>query len=72
MHSSSKDAACTRLATRQQERANHFSFPPTQRFGSLDSTTAGTRSSNQRRNLERSFGNLLAALGMTSSAQAHA
>lgn len=65
MHSSSKDAACTRLATRQHTRANHFSFPPTQRFGSLDSTTkAFGRSADQHLNLQRSFGNLLDALHM--------
>ena len=57
MHSSSKDAAYT--------RANHFSFPPTQRFGSLDSTTkAFGRSADQHLNLQRSFGNLLDALHM--------
>lgn len=42
---------------------NSFSFPPTQRFGLPDSTTA-TRSSDQKTNLKRSFGNLLNALNM--------
>ena len=48
---------------RQQSlRANHFSFPPTQRFGLLGSTPA--RSSNQRLNLKHSYENLLDALNV--------
>lgn len=58
MHSP-KDAAGT-LSVQPSRRANHFSFPPTQRTGLLDSTIR--RSSNQRVNLERSFLNLLDAL----------
>lgn len=41
------------------QRANHFSFPPTQRSGLLVSTT---RSNSQVVNLQRSLNDLLAAL----------
>ena len=61
MHSS-KGNACARVSRQQPLRANHFSFPPTQRFGLLDSTPA--RSSNQRLNLKRSYENLLNALNV--------
>lgn len=59
MHSP-KDAA---VSSRWQpsRRANHFSFPPTQRKGLLEPTTR-TRSSNQRVNLLRSYNDLLDAL----------
>ncbi len=63
MHSP-KDAA---VSSRWQpsRRANHFSFPPTQRTGLLDSTViAGKRSEDQRVNLDRSFTRLLGALNM--------
>ena len=61
MHSS-KSNACARVSRQQSLRANHFSFPPTQRSGLLDSTPA--RSSNQRLNLKRSYENLLEALNV--------
>ena len=61
MHSS-KSNACTRVSRQQAQRANLFSFPPTQRFGLLDSTPA--RSSNQRLNLKHSYENLLDALNV--------
>lgn len=63
MHSS-KDAACTWSPRQQSQRANHFSFPPTQRFGLLGSTPTSKRSSNQRKNLERSYHKLLDALNV--------
>ena len=72
MHSSS-DAACKCTSLQPSERANQFSFPPTQRFGLLAPTaipsayplSAGSntnRSPNQRVNLQRAFENLLASL----------
>lgn len=61
MHSP-KDAAST-FSVQPSRRANHFSFPPTQRTDLLDSTKR--RSSNQRVNLERSFHNLLDALSIS-------
>lgn len=61
MHSP-KDAAGT-FSVQSSRRANHFSFPPTQRTGLLDSTKR--RSSNQRVNLERSFHSLLDALSIS-------
>ena len=60
MHSSN-DAQRVRTPRSQLSCANHFSFPPTQRMGLLEPTTR-TRSSNQRVNLLRSYGNLLDAL----------
>lgn len=48
--------------------ANSFSFPPTQRRGLLDSTT-GSRSSDQKANLKKSYRNLLNALNVTSPQQ---
>ena len=59
MHSP-KDAAGT-FSVQSSRRANHFSFPPTQRKGLLEPTTR-TRSSNQRVNLLRSYNDLLDAL----------
>lgn len=61
MHSSQSNA-CVRASQQQALRANHFSFPPTQRFGLLDSTTP--RSSNQRLNLRHSYEKLLDALNV--------
>ncbi len=61
MHSP-KDAAGT-FSVQSSRRANHFSFPTTQRTGLLDSTKR--RSSNQRVNLERSFHSLLDALSIS-------
>lgn len=63
MHSS-KSNASARTARQQSLRANRFSFPPTQRFGLLDSATI--RSSNQRVNLKRSYEKLLDALNVPS------
>lgn len=60
MHSS-KDAACIWSPLQPSQRANHFSFPPTQRIGLLDSTTP-KRSTNQNINLQRSFTKMLDAL----------
>lgn len=62
MHASS-DATCSRVSRQAFKRANHFSFPPTQRMGLLDPTTP-TRSSNQHANLEKSWRNLLSALNV--------
>lgn len=62
MHASS-GATCSRVSRRAFKRANHFSFPPTQRMGLLDPTTS-KRSSNQHANLERSWSNLLSALNV--------
>lgn len=62
MHASS-DAKRNRASRSSFKRANHFSFPPTQRMGLLDPTTC-PRSSNQHANLERSYRNLLSALNM--------
>lgn len=60
MHSSG-NAICDRSPRTPFKRANHFSFPPTQRKGFLEPTTR-TRSSNQRVNLLRSYNDLLDAL----------
>ena len=60
MHASS-DAKRNRASRSPFKRANHFSFPPTQRKGLLEPTTR-TRSSNQRVNLLRSYNDLLDAL----------
>ena len=62
MHSS-KDAASLWSSQQPSQCANHFSFPPTQRFGLLGSATP-SRSSNQRLNLKRSYDNLLDALNV--------
>lgn len=61
MHSS-KGNACARTSPQQPLHANHFPFPPTQRFGLLGSATP--RSSNQRLNLKHSYANLLDALNV--------
>lgn len=72
MHSSS-DAACKCTSLQPSERANQFSFPPTQRFGLLDSTNAhdadtnSGRSEDQRENLQESFKNLLDELKLPQS-----
>ena len=66
MHSSN-EAARKRTSMQSPQRANQFSFPPTQRFDLLDSTESAaqtTRSADQRENLERSFENLLAAFDL--------
>lgn len=57
---SPKDATCT--SVQPSQRANQFSFPPTQRSGLLSSPTRSTRSRDQRFNLQRSFDRLLAFL----------
>ena len=57
------DVQRARTPRPQLRCANHFSFPPTQRTGLLDSTKR--RSSNQRVNLERSFHSLLDALSIS-------
>ena len=62
MHASS-DAKRNRASRSPFKRANHFSFPPTQRKGLLG-PTALKRSSDQTANLEQSFRNLLFALNM--------
>lgn len=59
---SSKD----RALKQPSQRANHFSFPPTQRTGLLVSPTIQrTRSSSQRLNLQRSYRALLDALSLS-------
>ena len=62
MHSSG-NAICDRSPRTPFKRANHFSFPPTQRKGLLDSTSP-MRSSDQQENLERSYRKMLFALNM--------
>lgn len=57
------DAKRDRTDHPSPSRAIHFSFPPTQRKDLLDPTDA-MRSSNQRANLQRSFGQLLDALNV--------
>lgn len=57
MHSP-KDAASA--SAQPSRRANHFSFPPTQRFGLLRSTK---RSPDQRTNLQQSLRRLLEMAG---------
>ena len=69
MHSP-KDAAGSSFQLFQ--RANHFSFPPTQRFGLLVSPTRSHRSGDQRLNLQHSYRKLLAALAATPLEQASA
>ena len=59
MHSSN-DAACKEASLQPSHRANQFSFPPTQRFGLLDSTSL--RSTDQHENLHCAFEGLLEAL----------
>ena len=62
MHSSN-DAACKCTSLQPSDRANQFSFPPTQRFDLLDSTNKHVqRSIDQRENLQHSFEYLLEAL----------
>ena len=63
MHSSD-DAACKHTSLQTSNRANQFSFPPTQRFGLLDSTafSSASRSADQRQNLQHSYEFLLEAL----------
>ena len=58
MHSSNDAAQQPSL-----KHANLFSFPPTQRMDLLEPTTR-LRSSSQRANLLRSYGNLLDALDL--------
>lgn len=62
MHSSGS-AMCDRSPRTPFKRANHFSFPPTQRKGLLDPTSPA-RSSDQQENLERSYRKMLFALNM--------
>ena len=56
---SSRDAACTWSPLQTAQRANHFSFPPTQRFGLLVPTN---RSQDQRVNLSRTWDGALETL----------
>lgn len=56
---SSRDAACTWSPLQTAQRANHFSFPPTQRYGLLVSTN---RSHDQRINLHRTWNGALERL----------
>ena len=70
MHSSS-NAKRVRTPRQQLSCANHFSFPPTQRMDLLDPTTQ-PRSSSQRVNLLRSYGNLLDALDVPQTQQSMA
>ena len=62
MHSSG-NAICDRSPRTPFKRANHFSFPLTQRKGLLDPTSPA-RSSDQQENLERSYRKMLFALNM--------
>ena len=62
MHSS-RNAMCARVSRPTFKRANHFSFPPTQRMGLLDPTTH-VRSTDQQVNLQRSHRSLLSALNV--------
>ena len=62
MHSSG-NAICDRSPRTPFKRANHFSFPPTQRKGLLDPTSPA-RSSDQQENLEWSYRKMLFALNM--------
>ena len=62
MHSSG-NAICDRSPRTPFKRANHFSFPPTQRKGLIDPTSPA-RSSDQQENLERSYRKMLFALNM--------
>lgn len=62
MHSSG-NAICDRSPRTPFKRANHFSFPPTQRKGLLDPTSP-MRSSDQQEHLERSYRKMLFALNM--------
>ena len=67
MHSSN-DAACKVDSLQTPHRANRFSFPPTQRFGLLDSASFSnepSRSEDQHENLEHSFEYLLEVLHCT-------
>ena len=61
---SSRDAACTWSPLQTAQRANHFSFPPTQRYGLLVSTdhSGNQRSHDQRANLSRTWNNVRLAL----------
>ena len=71
MHSP-KDAAST-FSVQPSRRANHFSFPPTQRNGLLDSPTTKTkRSADQSLNLRASFEKLQASLDKAFPEQARA
>lgn len=68
MHSSNDAAQQPSL-----NRANLFSFPPTQRNGLLDSPTTKTkRSTDQELNLQASFEKLQAALNKSFPNQARA
>lgn len=68
MHSSN-DAA----HLQPSQRANLFSFPPTQRNGLLDSPTARkTRSQDQRLNLRASYERLIETLSVKPLKQSEA
>lgn len=67
----SQDVSRDRFLRQHAQRANHFSFPPTQRYGLLGPTTA-TRSSDQRANLARSYRRLLDVLNVSVPQQAGA
>lgn len=68
MHSSNDAAQQPSL-----KHANHFSFPPTQRNGLLDSPTTKTkRSADQSLNLRASFEKLQASLDKAFPEQARA
>lgn len=68
MHSSNDAAQQPSL-----NRANHFSFPPTQRDGLLDSPTSQPkRSADQSLNLQASLKKLQASLDKTFPNQARA
>ena len=70
MHSPN-DASTTHVLPSQ--RANQFSFPPTQRDGLLDSPTTKTkRSADQSLNLRASFEKLQASLDKAFPEQARA
>lgn len=74
MHSSN-NAACKCTSLQPSSYASQLSFPPTQSSGLLDSTTSGpgsngTRSPDQRENLQRSFEGLLDSLNMSSEKKA--
>ena len=72
MHASS-DAKRNRASRSPFKRANHFSFPPTQRNGLLDSPTPQQkRSTDQSLNLQASLKKLQASLDKTLPNQARA
>lgn len=59
----SKDDTRGKLPRPRAQRADHFSFPPTQSHGLLGPTT-NARSSDQHANLAKSYHNLLDALNV--------